>query len=142
MTKIIKDIKTILVIVVTLSGCNSFSKIMNGSEAEPIVQPEILSTMPEATQAPNFNISIPDGYTRKVYYGSLVASKPTVTIQRNSTMIQVFIKEISINRWFKLGNMYSQAFWYTYDKNTGVVTYHGTNLGWKEYCLYEYTPIN
>lgn len=124
-----------LLLLSPLVGCNSMNKLLGNTESSEPKPVEIITSMPQVGDAPEFNIQTPEGYTRIIHHGELVGN--TVTLQSNpNTLVHVFMKDRSIGQWFMLNDEFSNAFYYSYAPYQ--VTYHGANLNWKEYAIYQY----
>jgi hypothetical protein len=107
---------------------------------EPTPAPIIGGLAPLATTAPEFNVPVPAGTTKVVYYGALpLDGNIKINAVANST-VDVFLEERSIAQWFKMKLTYSDAFYYSYDAAAGVVQIHGVHLDSKAFCVYQYVP--
>lgn len=101
----------------------------------------VYSSAPALGAAPQFNVNTPEGYTKTVFHGKM-PSDGVVQIPANSDMlVDVFIKFPTINQWFIISDRYSSGYWYQIDKTSGIVHYQGNYLSGKEYCVYQYLPI-
>lgn len=130
--------KPLLIVLICLSfvGCEKANRLL-GKEDVPESRevPVITSTPDLQSEAPEFNVTTPAGYTKRVIFGELIGNK--VDVGTTGALVHVFIKDRPINRWFILDDEFSEAFWYSYEGN--VVEYHGANLSLKEFCIYVYT---
>lgn len=124
----------LLLLSVVLLGLNGCKLLKHRDEA---TEPEkVLDTSPKLGTAPNFDIPIDDGFSRKVFYGQLKASK-TVTVDNIAgSRVRVFIKD-NVG-WFLIPNQYADAYWY--DRIENKITYHNT-YAFQEYCIYEDIPL-
>ena len=129
------------VMLLTLIGCNSLERLTDGREVEP-KEANVIVTVPglDAT-APDFGLPIAPGYTRTVYHGALPLGGVINVTPATDAKVAVFMKQRNIGQWFRLKTVVSGAFYYSYDKQLGVVTYKGTNLSLIEYCIYQDVKI-
>lgn len=129
-----------LSLLVSFVGCQKFNRLIDGPKDAPPKPMKAISSIPAIGEAPDFNLQTPAGYTRLVFHGELVGPIVKVNADVNS-LVQVFIKERSIGQWFRINDEYSDAFWFTFDPVAGTITYHGKNLGQKEFCVYQYVKV-
>ncbi len=127
-----------ILIICLLSGCQGLDRLMNESEHGPTeVTP--ITDAPQLGQPPVFDIPIPEGYKREVYYGFLPIDNKGQVETSPGSFVDVFINQPQlVNQWFKLENTYSKAYWYTYDKQTGIVSFQGSYKVKTIYCVYQY----
>lgn len=84
---------------------------------------------------PEFGVPTPEGYTKRVLYGVLDPSGVVVVegLKKGDKLL-VTIKDAG--HWFKLGTLYSGA--YYYQVKIPQVVYIGLNINRKEYCIYHF----
>jgi len=131
-------IPTLITLLFLLGGCRGADRLLNGStdDSRPLQAPPI-GPAPLGT-APTFNVPAPEGFDRTVLYGYMPANGVVDVPFTNGSTVRVFLKDLSVNQWFKLGTNYSEAYYYTFDGSE--VTYKGKNLNNLVYCVYFYSP--
>jgi hypothetical protein len=119
-------------------GCRGVDRLLNGpSDQSTQLQTPSIGPAPLG-DAPSFNVDTPAGFDRTVLYGYMPANGVVVVPAATGAQVRVFLKDLSINQWFKLGINYSEAFYYSFDGSE--VTYKGKNLNNLVYCVYFYAP--
>lgn len=134
--------KKILLSLLLLSsiGCRGLNRLMDGSEGTPPPPPKLISSLaPIDATAPLFDLPIPNGYTRTIFWGALPANGEIQITMNSNSLVDVMMEQRTIGQWTKLGIVEIPAFWYTYDSTKGIVTIHGDHLDLIEYAVYEYT---
>lgn len=125
----------------TFVGCQSMDRLINGPEETTTEAPELIGGVPAIGEAPNFNIAIPDGYDRIIFHGALPLDGIIKINPNPDAFADVFMKQLTVGTWFKIGDTYNEAFWYSIDLTAGTITYHGKHLNLIEYAVYEYVPM-
>ena len=124
--------KPILLSCLLLVGCAKHK-----DEPRPLNQ-VIIGGGQVSQETPDFGVETPYGYSRLTYHGVL-DSTANVNIQPDSNKtLMVYIKHNGF--WFKLGHLYSGAFYY--QDNGDSIHYVGTWTDGKEYCIYEFIPVD
>lgn len=133
----------IILLLVSMSGlvgCKGVNRLIDGNDNGKPKPVELISSMPNVGETPNFNIPVPAGYRKVVYHGALAVGGSVSITPGAGQILQVFIMDRGNGLWFMLNDQYSEAYWYSYDSVTSTVRYLGSNLTWKEYCIYQYIP--
>ena len=118
-------------LLLSLNGCK---RLLNRDDS---TAPEkVLDTAPALGKVPSFNIPIAAGYARSVFHGQLKAPPVVVVDEVPGSFIRVFIKDNA--GWFKIGNAYSDTYWYSRVANK--ITYHNAYAN-QEYCIYQDEPL-
>jgi hypothetical protein len=131
-------IPSLITLLFVLGGCNGVDRLLNGPTAPPSPPQTLLGGPSKLGNPPEFALTTPLGFERRVFYNYLSASGEVLLPTVSDSLIKVFLKDPAINQWFQLGKTYSGAFWYTQEGS--VVHYQGANLGDKVYCIYQYIP--
>lgn len=137
----IMQLVLICFLAISTSACNSVDRLINGREEKKPEPVQVWSSIPDLGDAPEFGLPIPAGTTRTVFHGRMPTDGIVLVNASPGSTVQVFMKDLSVNRWFRLYTSYSDAFYYTYDAVTGQVRYIGKHLSAKDYCVYQYEAL-
>lgn len=136
-----KNIIALALLLPFLGACQGVDRLINGREDETSpIETVIVGGPALPSEAPEFNLPVPAGYEKVAHFGAMPAGGLVSFPPVSGSTVAVFIYQTGPQVWFRIGHLYSDAFWYTYDAAAGTVQYHGNHLGGTAFCVYQYVP--
>lgn len=132
-----KKMLFVVLFVLATGGCRGLNRLIDGPEPDVVSNPDVISSNPPLTEAPDFGIQPPAGFTKIVFYGRIVSPYQVKIEPSSGSILVVAVKDVG--QWFKLQDSYSGAYWYE-DLGNGIIQYKGPYLSNKDYCIYQYIP--